>query len=186
MELLERANIIHSIRHSSGQGIPIGSEVDFDNFKVIYLDVALSLAILGSDISIWFLHPLENFENRGEIAKGFIGQELICYASPTSKAEIHFWKRKEKNSSAEIDYLIQRQEKIIPIEVKSRRGGALKSLHLFLDSHPKSDLAIRFSSHNYSIIDKLDSRPLYAAASLAHESQKEALASLFSTEKSLP
>jgi len=41
MELLERANILHSIRHSPGHGIPIGVDIDFDTFKVIYLDVGL-------------------------------------------------------------------------------------------------------------------------------------------------
>lgn len=175
LELLERANIVHVIRYSSGQGIPIGAETDFESFKLIYLDIGLCQAILGSDISIWFLHPLVGFENRGEIAEGFIGQELICYASPESKAEIHFWKRKEKNSSAEVDYLIQRGETILPIEVKSGHGSTLRSLRLFLDSHPKSPTAIRFSSLNYSILNQLDSRPLYAAATLAHNSQKEAL-----------
>jgi predicted AAA+ superfamily ATPase len=178
LELLERANIIHSIRYSSGQGIPIGAEVDFEIFKLIYLDVGLCQAILGSDISVWFLRPLEGFENRGEIAEGFIGQELICYANPTSKAELHFWKRREKSSTAEIDYLIQRGEQVVPIEVKSGHRGTLKSLHLFLETHPQSAFAIRFSSLNYSVIDKLDSRPLYAAASLAHDSQKEALMDL--------
>ncbi len=181
LELLERANIIHSIRHCSGFGIPIGAETDFDTFKMIYLDVGLCQAILGSDISIWFLRPLEGFDNRGEIAEGFIGQELICYASPDSKAELHFWKRKEKNSLAEIDYLIQRGDQIIPIEVKSGHGNTLRSLHLFLDTHPKSTSAIRFSCLNYSIINKLDSRPLYAAATLAHDNQKEALAYLVKT-----
>ncbi len=135
LELLERANIIHIIRHSSGQGIPIGAETDFDTFKVIYLDIGLCQAILGSDISIWFLQPLEGFENRGEIAEGFIGQELICYANPHYKAEIYFWKRKEKNSSAEVDYLIQRNEHILPIEVKSGHGSTLRSLHLFKEYH---------------------------------------------------
>ncbi len=180
MELLERANITHSIRYCSGQEIPIGAEIDFDLFKVIYLDIGLCQAILGSDISIWFLRPLEGFENRGEIAEGFIGQELICYASPDNKAEMYFWKRKEKNSAAEVDYLIQRGERIVPIEVKSGHGSSLRSLHLFLDSHPKSILAIRFSALNYSVMNKLDSRPLYAAASLAHDSQREALARLVS------
>jgi predicted AAA+ superfamily ATPase len=181
LELLERANIIHSIRHTPGFGIPIGAEADFETFKVIYLDVALCQAILGSDISIWFLKPLEGFDNRGEIAEAFIGQELICYASPESKIELNFWKRKEKNSSAEVDYLIQRGEQIIPIEVKSGHGSTLKSLNIFLDTHPKSHLAIRFSSLNYSIFNKLDSRPLYAAVSLAHDNQKEAIAYLLDT-----
>ncbi len=175
LELLERANIIHSIRHSSAQGVPIGAHVDFETFKVIYLDGALCQAILGSEVSDWFLRPLEAFTNRGEIAEGFIGQELICYASPEIKAQLYFWKRKERNSGAEVDYLIQRGDQIMPIEVKSGHGNTLKSLHIFLETHPQSNLAIRFSALNYSIINKLDSRPLYAAVSLAHPSQKEAL-----------
>lgn len=175
LELLERANIVHIIRHSSGQGIPIGAEVDFNIFKVVYLDVALCQAILGSDVSLWFLNPLEGFENRGEIAEAFVAQELLCYANPNSKEELHFWKRKEKNSMAEVDFIIQQKEKILPIEVKSGHRNTLRSLRLFLDTHPKSSQGIRFSSLNYSIIESLDSRPLYSVSSLAHESQKEAL-----------
>lgn len=44
-----------------------------------------------------------------------------------------------------------------------------------IDFHLNQWKTARFSSLNYSILDKLDSRPLYAAASLAHPSQKEAL-----------
>lgn len=185
LELLERANIIHTIRHASGQGIPIGSEVDFETFKIIYLDIGLCQSLLGSDISIWFLRPLEGFENRGEIAEGFIGQELICYANPENKAELYFWKRNAKNSSAEVDYLIQREEKILPIEVKSKHGNTLRSLHMFLESHPKCSLAIRFSSRNYSIVNNLDSRPLYAAVSLAHSNQKQALSYLVDAKETI-
>ncbi len=178
LELLERANIIHIVRHTSGNGIPIGADTDFDTFKIIYLDVALCQAIIGTDISIWFLKPLEGFENRGEIAEAFIGQELICYANPHSKAELHFWRRRERNSSAEIDYLIQRGEQIFPIEVKSGHGNTLRSLRLFLQTHPKSKRGIRFSALDYSVIDHLDSRPLYSAVSLAHETQIDGLREL--------
>lgn len=131
LELLERANIIHIVRRTSGQGIPIGAGVDLKIFKVIYLDIALCQAILGSDVSQWFLNPLKGFDNRGEIAEGFIGQELICYENPDNKAQLYFWKRLEKNSMAEVDYLLQRDSTILPIEVKSGHGNMLRSLHLF-------------------------------------------------------
>lgn len=178
LQLLERTGIIHIVRHSSGQGIPIGSEIDFETFKVIYLDVALCQAVLGSDISVWFLNPLEGFENRGEMAESFIGQELICYGNSINKAELFFWKRKEKNSTAEVDYLVQKEDQIFPVEVKSAHGNTLRSLRLFLETHPKSSRGLRFSALDYSIHQNLDSRPLYAAVSLAHESQKEAILTL--------
>ncbi|HNA63054.1 MAG TPA: DUF4143 domain-containing protein, partial [Rhabdochlamydiaceae bacterium] len=182
LELLERANIVHLIRHSDGQGIPIGAGVDFETFKVNYLDIALCQAILGSDISMWFLHPLQGFDNRGEIAEGFVGQELLCYASPQTKAELYFWKRREKSSSAEIDYLVQKGDQILPIEVKSGHGSTLRSLRLFLETHSNSSYAIRFSALDYSIYEQLDSRPLYSVVSLAHETQRDALQFLVNDE----
>jgi predicted AAA+ superfamily ATPase len=54
-------------------------------------------------------------------------------------------------------------------------GNRLRSLHMFLALQPQSTSAIRFSALNYSLEGPLDSRPLYAAASLAHPQQKEAL-----------
>ncbi|MBI1884436.1 MAG: hypothetical protein HYS08_09580 [Chlamydiae bacterium] len=51
-------------------------------------------------------------------------------------------------------------------------------MHLFLAVHPEARYGIRFSSHPYSIIDKIDSRPLYAVASLAHEDQRDNLRAL--------
>jgi hypothetical protein len=59
--------------------------------------------------------------------------------------------------------------------VKSGHGNTLRSLRLFLDFHPKSTCGIRFSALDYSLNESLDSRPLHAVASLAHESQKMAL-----------
>lgn len=74
-----------------------------------------------------------------------------------------------------MDYITQCEDRIVPIEVKSGHGNTLRSLHMFLESHQKSTHALRFSSLNYSIMDKLDSRPLYAAATLAHPNQIPAL-----------
>lgn len=178
LELLERANIIHIIRRTSGQGIPIGANTDFKIFKIIFLDIALCQTILGSDISEWFLNPLKGFANRGNIAEGFIGQELICYDKPENKSQLYFWKRLEKNSTAEVDYLIQRKSDIFPIEVKSGHGNTLRSLRIYLETHPLCNLSYRFSALNYSITEKLDSRPLYAAVSLHHENQRAALMSV--------
>jgi hypothetical protein len=73
----------------------------------------------------------------------------------------------------------------MPIEVKSKHGNTLRSLHMFLESHPKCSLAIRFSSRNYSIINNLDSRPLYAAVSLAYSNQKQALSYLVDAKETI-
>ncbi|NQU65703.1 MAG: DUF4143 domain-containing protein [SAR324 cluster bacterium] len=56
-----------------------------------------------------------------------MGQELIAYQNPYSRPSLYYWAREAKNSSAELDYLIQKQALIIPVEVKSGAVGRVKS-----------------------------------------------------------
>ncbi|MEI6242338.1 MAG: DUF4143 domain-containing protein, partial [Chlamydiota bacterium] len=178
LELLCHANIIHKILHTAGNGLPLGAEINLEWFKIIFLDTALCQAVIGSDLSPWFLDPKATFINQGSVVEAFIGQELLCYSMPQRKMNLYFWKREQRTSNAEVDYLYDYKGQIIPIEVKSGEGSTLKSMHLFLEEHKKSPYGVRFSTHNYSSIGNVDSRPHYAVASLAHEEQREALQSL--------
>ncbi len=175
LDLLCRAGVVHKIIHSAGNGIPLGSEVNLEWFKLIFLDIALSQSILGSELSFWFLDSKTAFINQGAVIEAFIGQELLCYSMPQKRESLHFWKREQRTSQAEVDYLYDYEGQIVPIEVKSREGSSLKSMHLFLEGHNQSSYGVRFSTHNYSILEKIDSRPLYAVISLAHKEQKKAL-----------
>ncbi len=178
LDLLCLANVVHKVHHSAGYGLPLGAESNREWFKIIFLDVALCQAILGLDLSSWFLDSRETFVNRGEIVEAFIGQELLCYSMPHRKAELYFWKA-ETSGQAEVDFIYDFKTHIIPVEAKSGDGRTLKSLHRFLDQHSSSPYGIRFSAQNYSLYQKIDSRPLYAAVSLAHEEQIESLKALF-------
>ncbi len=179
LDLLCKANVIHEIHHTAGNGIPLGAELNLEWFKIILIDIALCQAILGFDLSTWFLQPGIEFVNRGTVAEAFVGQELLCYSHPCRKADLYFWKRAAKSSTAEIDFLYEFNQEIVPIEVKSGHKGRLKSLHLFLEEHEKSAYGICFSAQNYSVFGKIDSRPLYAIVSLAHKEQKESLKFLY-------
>jgi uncharacterized protein len=166
LDLLATAGIVHKVTHSSGQGIPLGANVDPQNYKVIFLDIALAQAILGLDLADWFLNPTQQFVNKGAIAESFVGQELLAYANPHAKSNLYYWQRNAPSSSAEVDYLIQKGEKVIPVEVKSGLGSTLKSMHMFLESHTDTPFGIRFSTQNYSRHEKIDSLPLYAVAAI--------------------
>lgn len=166
LELLETAGVVHKVTHSSGQGIPLGATVDPQNYKVIFLDIALSQALLGLELESWFLDPQQAFINKGELVEAFVGQELLAYANPHAKSHLYYWQRNAPSSTAEVDYLIQSGEKIVPIEVKSGAGSTLRSLNLFLESHPNSPRGIRFSTQNYSVFGAIQSFPLYAVAAI--------------------
>ncbi len=164
LDLLLTANIMHKVKHSGAHGIPLGAEVDFSVFKLLFIDVALTQYLLDLESGDWFINPLEAFINKGELVEAFVGQELIAYTHPRKREELYYWQREARDSSAEVDYVIQHKSQVIPIEVKGGKGSTLRSMHMFLESHPQSPYGIRFSTQNYSIHEKIHSYPLYAIA----------------------
>jgi len=189
LELLKKAGIVHAVIRSSGQGIPLGAQAHLDDFKVIFLDVGLSQASLNLDITPWFLEPLKAFVNKGELVEAFVGQELLAYSDPIAKSRLFYWRREERNSQAEVDYLVQLQEKIVPIEVKAGTSLRVKSMQIFLDSHQQSLYGIRFSAHNYAIEQRVQTDPLYSIARplcVANENIRQALTYLVTSQERQP
>lgn len=95
---------------------------------------------MGIKTSDWILNAQQNFINN---TGAFVGQELLAYSDPSSRIDLYYWQRhQEKNISAsriaEVDYLFQKGNEVIPIEVKSERVTALKSLRLFLQTKKSS------------------------------------------------
>ena len=86
---------------------------------------------------------------RGVISEHIVGQELLA-SSHSVLHKIHFWTREKKESSAELDYILPWQGKIIPVEVKSGTIGKLRSLHQFIDQVSHS-IAVRVWQGKLSI-----------------------------------
>ncbi len=167
LDLLTTAGIAHKVFQSDAHGAPLGAQADPDDFKIIFLDIALSQAILGLNSGEWIVNPLQQFINKGGLVEALIGQELLAYADPFKKEQLYYWHRTSKNSQAEVDYVVQKDGAIIPIEVKSGEGSTLKSMHIFLESHPQSICGVRFSTQNVSFYQNIYSYPLYAIARFA-------------------
>ncbi|MGB7568959.1 MAG: AAA family ATPase [Chitinivibrionales bacterium] len=167
LDLLVKAGVVHKIIHSSGQGIPLGASADPEKFKIIFLDCALAQKALGAKAGQWLIDSQAMFINKGEIAESFVGQELVAASPDHEKSRLYYWHREARSSNAEVDYLFQIDNKVIPIEVKSGAVGALRSMHTFLRDHPLSPYGIRFSTGNYSIHDRIYSCPLYSAGIMA-------------------
>ena len=177
LDLLIKAGVAHKIVHSSAAGIPLGATANGEKFKTLFLDVALAQTILGLDTTSWLLDPELNLINKGAITEAFVGQELLAYSLFDVKAQLYYWHREAKASSAEVDYLIQKGNQIIPIEVKSGAAGKLRSLKIFLDDHKNSEYSVRFSSLNYDVTNGIQNIPLYAVAKVM-DSQRGLMQSL--------
>ena len=70
---------------------------------------------------------------RGKIAEQIVAQELLALDYRAS-SQRNFWVRDKNSSSAEVDFVVQHESKIIPIEVKSADNAKLKSLHIFMEN----------------------------------------------------
>jgi len=98
--------------------------------------------------------------NQGALTEQFVGQELLANANPDQKQALYYWERNQPSSTAEVDFVIQQDLTIIPIEVKSGSTGRMRSLQLFLKEHQRK-LAVRISQHTLAINNNILSVPLY-------------------------
>ena len=72
---------------------------------LLFLDVGLVKRATKLDIELLFSKDLMLL-NRGALAEQFVGQELLSYQDPYDEPSLFYWERDKKNSTAEVDYLI--------------------------------------------------------------------------------
>ena len=70
---------------------------------------------------------------KGAVAEQFTGQELLANQPVYTKPGLYYWGRNARNSLAEIDYLIEKNGQVIPVEVKS---GSLGKMQTHIRSNP--------------------------------------------------
>jgi predicted AAA+ superfamily ATPase len=163
LQILEKALLVHLICSSNASGLPLGASVSSKIFKPLFLDIGLMQNICGFDPRECInSNDLTNLY-RGALAEQFVGQELLA-AGGSENIRLFYWSRAQKSSSAEVDYVIVRDGKMYPIEVKSGPSGRLKSMHLFLDEHPHAEKGIVLSSDIYEqqSVERLRFLPLYS------------------------
>ena len=145
LHLLELARIWHRVRHSAGNGVPLGAEAKERDFKPLFLDVGLVATSLG--LSLPGLETAGDLllVNNGALAEQFVGQHLLDDREPYERPELFYWHREQKSSGAEVDYLITHGDRVVPVEVKAGATGSLKSLQLFV-TEKKTPVALRFNA----------------------------------------
>ena len=157
--LLRLANLIHKVPAADPSGLPLGTTASEKIFKSLLVDIGLMGYLTG--MSINFEYQKQNLLDiyRGSMAEQFVGQEMIL----SQDGNLHYWSRRAKSSTAEVDFLAVKSDNIFPIEVKSGSSGKLKSLHLCLEKYRNCPAGIVFSSRPYAELtdQKLLFIPIY-------------------------
>jgi predicted AAA+ superfamily ATPase len=183
LKLLSDAGIVKRVSHTAANGLPLGAEVNEKFRKYIYLDSALLLRILDMDLGgarqltdLIVAGTAEDLVNKGGLAEMVLGWELIKYNNPRSQHDLYYWENTADGTRSEVDYIIARDMKVLPIECKSGTSGKMKSLHLFMHNEHLTD-AIRCSLENFALLESCDKKaddtvrriqilPLYAISNL--------------------
>lgn len=163
--ILEKAMLCHIVKSVNASGLPLGAEASEKHFKSLFFDIGLGQRLSGIPINEIIANSTDLLTTyEGRLAEQFVGQQLIAQSVEASEGRSLFcWMRSERGASAEVDYVIARHGKIIPIEVKKGKSGHLKSLHLFLNKYDKNHSGICLQSiNNTSKIDQIIFAPLFS------------------------
>ena len=161
VELLIMAGLVIPVVHTSANGLPLGAEMNVKYRKMLLLDTGILQRLLGLQLSDILISNNFDLINKGNIAEMFVGLELLKATSPYEMAQLYYWQREEKNAHAEVDYVLQKGQTIVPLEVKSGKQGKMQSLHLFMNEK-QSEYGIRTSLENVAQYGKIKIIPLYA------------------------
>jgi len=164
LRLLMQAGLMLPVYETKVNSAQLNASINEKKFKLLFLDVGLASYVLKLNSEI--KEPVDLLSiNHGAIAEQYVGQELIAHQPNFQQSELYFWQRAKRNDSAEIDYVITVDNKILPVEVKAGKTGRLKSLQTFM-KEKKSVLGIKISQDKLYIDGKVLSLPLYMISQL--------------------
>ena len=165
LDQLAMAQIWYPVHHSEAGGSPLGAAKSAEVRKVLFVDIGL----MNRALNLRWPHVAKLDErslcNEGVIAEQYVGQELLYRRMAWEKPSLYYWLREKKAGNAEVDYVIDDHQQLVPIEVKSGKSGTLRSLQNFVEAR-RSPLAVRFDLNKPSLQEapyRLLSLPLYMA-----------------------
>lgn len=154
IEWLRDAGLIYKVNRTKGGELPLNAFEDFSAFKIYLLDVGL-LSAINKLTAETLIQGNEIFNTyKGALTEQYFFQQI------RGKADfVYYWSA--DNSRGEVDFVVQKAERVIPIEVKAEENLRAKSLAAFVARNPGLH-ALRFSMSDYREQDWMTNIPLYA------------------------
>jgi hypothetical protein len=155
IEWLKDAGIVHKVSRCNKPAIPLIAYAELSDFKLYLLDVGLLAAMGNLDIQTFIVEQSLFEEFKGALAEQYVLQQF----KSVEQLPIYYWTAEK--ATAEVDFLIQYKNRIIPIEVKAAENLKAKSLKAY---HQKfnPEISIRTSLSDYRKEEWLINLPLYA------------------------
>jgi predicted AAA+ superfamily ATPase len=147
--------LLHQCFRISKPAMPLSAYQDLSAFKLYHNDVGLLGAMAKLPLKTILDGNAIFTEFKGALTENFVIQQLLL----NEDNDIYYWTN--ENSTAEVDFVVQNEEEIIPIEVKSGTNIRSISFKFFCEKY-KPTRAIRASLADYRQEDRMINLPLYA------------------------
>lgn len=148
------SGLVYKVSKITKPGLPIIAYEDFNAFKLFILDVGLLGALTNLDVKTLLAGNKVFEEFKGAIAEQYVLQQF----KTVKDLPIFYWSN--ETSRAELDFIIQIDSNVIPVEVKSATNLQAKSLKVYMEKYTP-EVSIRTSTADYKINDGLHDIPLY-------------------------
>lgn len=151
--------LVYKVERVKKPDFPLRAYQDFSAFKLFVLDVGLlgAMSRLNAKIILEGDRMFEEF--KGALTEQYVLQQLIVH----EENDIFYWS--SEKGTGELDFLIQMDDKIVPIEVKAEENLQAKSLRSFVQKYDMK-YAVRTSMSDYREQDWMVNYPLYDVGSL--------------------
>ncbi len=153
MDLLQKAFVLqldYPVTSTAAPAVPAMNRSP----KLVWLDNGIVNYL--ADIQLEYMQNKDLLDTwRGQAAEHIVAQELRVILDRQSKENQYFWVRDKSGASAELDFIWQTSNRIIPIEVKNGHNSRLQSLHVFVENSKEPVTAIRVWSGPFSVNELL-------------------------------
>jgi len=159
---LTDCGLVHKVHRVKKPDYPLRAYQDFQAFKLFVLDVGLlgAMAKLNAKLILEGNRLFEEF--KGALTEQYVLQQMVT----DEENDIFYWT--SDTAKAEVDFLIQNEDEIVPVEVKAEENLQAKSLRSFCDKY-RPELAVRTSMSDYREQEWMVNIPLYQIGSGIHK-----------------
>lgn len=164
IEWLKDAGLIYKVNRCKKAQLPLAAYEDFSAFKMFLSDIGLMGAMSNIPVQSLLNGNMLFSDFKGALTEQFVLQQMKTNQS----LSIYYWSA--DNSRGEIDFLVQQEEKVIPIEVKAEENLQAKSLRMFVERNPGLK-GCRFSMSPYREQDWLVNYPLYSVLTILGQTE---------------
>ncbi|MBD5412893.1 MAG: ATP-binding protein [Treponema sp.] len=151
---LKNAGLLVKIHRVNKPGLPAKAYEDLDSFKIFIIDTGLLCSMTNLSAKVLLEGNTLFTEFKGALTEQYVCQQMLSEL----KVEPFYWSAKD--STAEIDFIFQNDDEIVPVEVKAEINLQAKSFKVYRDTYnPKT--AFRFSLSEFIDHGILKDIPLY-------------------------